>query len=174
MKKTTARSKTSKPNVISRGLVRVSMLRMWQQMLLFALVVAIVGSSSILIYRSFAATQVQYWNLTRCKSSNVTLSTTSNSSHPCVVAVQKIVKYDTLTNNGCPGASSIATDGDFGPITSKYVKCFQKYHGLSGDGIVGPKTYTKMIDVCWYYVNNTSKSYLLVNYCGAWSTNPAN
>jgi len=35
---------------------------------------------------------------------------------------------------------NIALDGDFGPATETAVKAFQKAHGLSVDGIVGPNT----------------------------------
>lgn len=36
-------------------------------------------------------------------------------------------------------------DGIFGLLTAKYVKVWQEDHGLEPDGIVGPKTYKKMI-----------------------------
>lgn len=37
-------------------------------------------------------------------------------------------------------------DGDFGTATEKAVKEFQRDHGLSQDGICGPKTWTALID----------------------------
>ena len=36
-------------------------------------------------------------------------------------------------------------DGDFGAETLKAVKNFQKKHGLTVDGIVGPKTWTELM-----------------------------
>ena len=42
---------------------------------------------------------------------------------------------------------SLSVDGDFGKITEKAVKAFQKKHGLSQDGIVGPKTRLKLYKV---------------------------
>lgn len=42
---------------------------------------------------------------------------------------------------------SLSVDGDFGKITEKAVKAFQKKHGLSQDGIVGPKTRLQLYKV---------------------------
>ena len=38
----------------------------------------------------------------------------------------------------------VAQDGDFGPGTEKAVKAWQTKNGLTADGVVGPKTLTKM------------------------------
>ncbi|NJM71287.1 MAG: peptidoglycan-binding protein [Scytonema sp. RU_4_4] len=38
-------------------------------------------------------------------------------------------------------------DGDFGNNTETAVKLFQKYYGLSIDGIAGPKTWAKLEQV---------------------------
>jgi peptidoglycan hydrolase-like protein with peptidoglycan-binding domain len=39
-----------------------------------------------------------------------------------------------------------AADAVFGPKTEQAVKKYQKYRGLTIDGIVGPKTWGKLID----------------------------
>ena len=40
---------------------------------------------------------------------------------------------------------TINSDGKMGPQTKKCIRIFQKYMGLSPDGIVGPKTAEKML-----------------------------
>jgi hypothetical protein len=40
--------------------------------------------------------------------------------------------------------TSLAVDGNFGPITVAAVKSLQRHHGLLQDGIVGEKTWTKL------------------------------
>ena len=42
------------------------------------------------------------------------------------------------------GSSGI--DGKFGPATKKAIMAFQKDHGLDPDGVIGPKTWAKLID----------------------------
>jgi len=41
--------------------------------------------------------------------------------------------------------ASIAVDGIFGPATAATVVSFQRAHGLSGDGIVGPQTWQALV-----------------------------
>ena len=40
--------------------------------------------------------------------------------------------------------SLLNTDGDFGSATVADVECFQQHHGLTADGVVGPKTWAKL------------------------------
>ena len=42
------------------------------------------------------------------------------------------------------GHKPLATDGDFGPNTEKVVKVFQQHRGLTDDGEVGPRTWTRL------------------------------
>jgi hypothetical protein len=56
---------------------------------------------------------------------------------PEVRALQRLLKYKFGYN--------INVDGDFGPDTKDAVKDFQTNHGLNSDGIVGPKTWKKLI-----------------------------
>jgi hypothetical protein len=42
------------------------------------------------------------------------------------------------------GATSEMIDGTFGPKTKNAVKAFQKDHGLTQDGVVGPNTWSKL------------------------------
>ena len=43
--------------------------------------------------------------------------------------------------------SSLTIDGIFGPGTASAVRAFQKKYGLAVDGIVGPKTWAKLLEV---------------------------
>ena len=42
---------------------------------------------------------------------------------------------------------SCGVDGDFGRMTEKAVKAFQKDHGLTVDGICGPKTWKELMNL---------------------------
>jgi peptidoglycan hydrolase-like protein with peptidoglycan-binding domain len=35
---------------------------------------------------------------------------------------------------------TVTVDGIFGPLTASATKCFQRIHGLTPDGVVGPQT----------------------------------
>ncbi len=39
----------------------------------------------------------------------------------------------------------IATDGRYGPATENAVKAFQRLFGLAADGIVGPRTWERLV-----------------------------
>jgi hypothetical protein len=45
----------------------------------------------------------------------------------------------------CLNGVQVSTDGDFGPATETAVKQFQKQAKLTADGVVGPKTFAKLI-----------------------------
>ncbi|GHV12248.1 hypothetical protein FACS1894219_04820 [Clostridia bacterium] len=61
----------------------------------------------------------------------------SGSKGSEVTALQELLVY----NGYSPGT----IDGDFGTNTTNAVKAFQKKNGLTADGIVGPKTFEKLI-----------------------------
>lgn len=54
-----------------------------------------------------------------------------------VLAIQEVID-DSL------GGCYTAIDGHFGPNTFATVECFQRYHHLSVDGIVGPQTWNAL------------------------------
>ncbi|NMG07531.1 peptidoglycan-binding domain-containing protein [Brasilonema sp. UFV-L1] len=54
-------------------------------------------------------------------------------------------RADRKQNFGNP--PPLKVDGDFGYNTETAVKLFQKYYGLSIDGIAGPKTWEKLQQV---------------------------
>ena len=55
----------------------------------------------------------------------------------------KVSFLQQVLNAEMPG--SIKVDGDFGPRTEAFVKAFQRKHGLKADGVVGPKTWAKLL-----------------------------
>ena len=55
-----------------------------------------------------------------------------------------VVQLQTLLSKA---GSGLAIDGIFGSGTRSAVRAFQKKYGLEVDGIVGPKTWTKLLEV---------------------------
>ena len=55
-----------------------------------------------------------------------------------VIKVQKLLNEKIKAN--------LTTDGDFGKLTLAAVVTFQKLHSLTQDGIVGPITFSKLIE----------------------------
>ena len=68
----------------------------------------------------------------RLKKRRMSMSIRKGSKGDDVKAVQRRLKE--------LGFLSGSVDGDFGPVTEKAVKAFQKANGLTADGIVGSKT----------------------------------
>jgi hypothetical protein len=66
------------------------------------------------------------------------IQVSQGNNGPAIRAVQRLLKHKFGYN--------INVDGIFGPATKDAVKDFQTNHGLSSDGIVGPKTWKKLIN----------------------------
>ncbi len=55
---------------------------------------------------------------------------------PLVASVQYLLRAHGI---------AVKPDGDFGPLTENAVKRFQRAHDLKADGIVGPRTWAKLV-----------------------------
>ncbi|MEM7727089.1 MAG: peptidoglycan-binding domain-containing protein [Cyanobacteria bacterium P01_A01_bin.45] len=77
-----------------------------------------------------------------------TSQTTSTRPLLCFGSKGEDVEYLQRRLNGI-GFGSLLVDGIFGVATEESVKKFQKYYGLTADGIVGSQTVAKLksIDV---------------------------
>ncbi|QEO13159.1 peptidoglycan-binding protein [Agromyces intestinalis] len=68
----------------------------------------------------------------------------------CVKNIQTILNGATVLRSTCRGVgyanNRITADGYFGPATKSRVIAFQKSKCLTGDGVVGPKTWSEL---CW-------------------------
>lgn len=73
------------------------------------------------------------------------ISTSATSNFP-------VVKYGQKSGNVKLIQARVKTgiDGEFGPKTLSAVKSFQRSKGLSADGVVGPKTWGKLLSVVRY------------------------
>jgi hypothetical protein len=71
-------------------------------------------------------------------SNNCLTDDTVNKDTNFVIAIQTVVNH---SGHGC---SAGTIDGDFGQNTFDGVMCFQRNHGLSADGQVGPNTWGKL------------------------------
>ena len=58
---------------------------------------------------------------------------------------ENVVILQTLLSDRGYNLGSYGIDGDFGPATENAVRTFQKDHGLTVDGIAGPKTWAALI-----------------------------
>lgn len=133
-------------------------LKVWQQAVTFGLVLAIVGVGSYSAYQTYAAgpTYTVPPSLTYCKSANSVLRYGEYNSS-CVRTWQAFMRDGRQTRSDCPRISSgyltstgtnLSVDGDFGPTTQAYTRCWQSQFGLDADGVVGPITYGRSILTC--------------------------
>lgn len=145
--------KTNNTGLLKSNLSFISSRGKGVQALLFVLVFGVLGGTGYLVYNTFAYSALP--GLTYCKNNYTNLRVGSNGS--CVATVQRFLKRTGTyyVGSACPSkyrpSKALVDDGAFGPITNQYVKCYQ-YVTMGGakaaDGIVGPKTYTKMIQEC--------------------------
>lgn len=80
--------------------------------------------------------EVYVVNVTLPKLSKTTTRTDKSKKH--VAGLQGILK----AKSGAPAV----VDGIFGDKTDDAVRAWQKYHGLTVDGVVGPKTWTSILE----------------------------
>jgi peptidoglycan hydrolase-like protein with peptidoglycan-binding domain len=80
--------------------------------------------------------------------------TVSSGAHSNLVVVIQIMTWQ-LDQQEC--GPLIAIDGYFGPDTKNAVECWQRAHGLTVDGIVGPQTWASLGNALIY--NSASGSY---------------
>lgn len=104
-----------------------------------ALVVVTVVSFGTVVASAAVAKPVVPWNLSTCLTRKPTLSKTTNSTHPCVLVVQKRLKNKYRINPG-------PLDGIFGTQTKNAVKVFQGNKRITVDGIVGTQTWEAFLD----------------------------
>src|SRR5438270_3738463 len=91
---------------------------------------------------------------------NCTVSTSSYSHSNFTVAIQVMVQiYD---QDHC--GPLIGIDGYYGSQTANAVKCWQAGHGLSADGVVGPQTWTSLMNALSYYSTVGSNLYYVSQY----------
>jgi len=70
----------------------------------------------------------------------------NSPKHNHVKWIQARLNFAAKNHHPVIGGQKLDVDGDFGPVTVKVVKAFQKKRGLQGLGMVGPKT--------WRLLNN--------------------
>lgn len=66
------------------------------------------------------------------------------SSGTCVAYIQAMLNG---IRSGYGVGSTLVVDGDFGSLTAKQTRSYQKWNHLVADGVVGPKTWNEL---CFY------------------------
>ena len=93
---------------------------------------------------------------TPVKTEHSTTNTTSNKQGVCKVDIKVLRKGEkgsdvralqTLLTGYGYSCGTHGVDGSFGSATEKAVKKYQKAKGLETDGVVGPKTWSKLLGV---------------------------
>lgn len=111
-------------------------------LIIVALIGVTVGIQSATVTPTVQA-KTGEWTLGKCYQRKPTLSRRTNRTHSCVYQLQFILKEGGYR----PGP----LDSIFGPKTEASVKRFQRDYNLVADGIVGPKTWRKLLYVFGFF-----------------------
>jgi len=142
-----------------------------------ALVAALILISSVAIPLATSGTaQAATCNTTAISdwSNNCTVSTSSHSHSNMTVAIQIMIWQ--LDQQEC--GPLIAIDGYYGSGTANAVKCWQHYHGLTADGVVGPQTWSSLGSALiyhsaagsyYYYYNQNYVDFRMNGNTGVWA-----
>lgn len=98
--------------------------------------VSVFSFGAVYLPTNEVAAKPQPWTLGKCYERKPTLSISTNTTHPCVLHLQQLLKYGGFQ----PGPR----DGVFGQKTKGAVIRFQARFRLTQDGTVGPRTWTKL------------------------------
>ncbi len=127
---------------------------------------AVVVAASVLVFSPKSASAAPSYGIGSCAWMDVSVQ--QGSRGDCVKAVQAFLRH-TIDGRGygpiCPGVNlngPIVVDGQAGPQTTSYIRCYQTmvnnfdnsnrypYNGqrLTVDGVAGRQTYSRMILTC--------------------------
>lgn len=87
------------------------------------------------------------------------------SSGTCVKYIQILMNYK--AGKSTPKAAKVTADGSYGAKTETAMKAFQKYWGLTADGIVGKKTWASLCSAQMGYTDSKGVDH------GVWTSNTA-
>ncbi|MEO5948958.1 MAG: peptidoglycan-binding domain-containing protein [Candidatus Saccharimonas sp.] len=109
---------------------------------------------------------VQYYQDTTTSASSCIGKTYKvNSTSTCVKYAQVLLNYK--IGKDAPNIAKVSTDGVFGPKTLSAVKAFQKYWGLSADGVIGKNTWASLCSAQMGYTDSKGVSH------GVWTSSAA-
>lgn len=127
---------------------------------------AIVGIVTVTVLAIGTYFGVQYYQGTATDAAScVSKVYKQGSSGTCVKYIQQLLNYKIDRN--APNISKISADGVFGAKTASAMKSFQKYWGLTVDGVVGKKTWSSLCSPQMGYTDSKGVSH------GVWSSKAA-
>lgn len=74
-------------------------------------------------------------------------------------SVRHMQTYLRAISEAFPVIPRITADGAFGPATEAAVRAFQRFFGLSADGVIGPNTWNKIVEVYHNLPETSTLSY---------------